>query len=155
MNAVVRCPDAAATRALAARLAPHCRAGDVIVLAGELGAGKTTFTQGLADGLGVTGAVTSPTFVIAREHASAAGGPGLVHVDAYRLGSAPELDDLDLDTDANVVVIEWGEGLSESLGPERLVVRIARSATDGDEERVIALEPHGPRWSGVVAELGL
>lgn len=153
MSATFACPDAEATQALAARLAPHCRAGDVIVLVGDLGAGKTTFTQGLARALGVRGTVTSPTFVIAREHEPGGAGPGLVHVDAYRLGSALELDDLDVDTDGSVVVVEWGEGLAEALGPDRLVVRIARGDDDGDESRAIALEPHGGHWAGIVSGL--
>ena len=93
------------------------------MLTGELGAGKTTFTQGLGEGLGVRGAVTSPTFVIARVHPSEVGGPALVHVDAYRLGGIDELDDLDLDAslDEAVTVVEWGTGIAE--GPDRLPAR--------------------------------
>jgi tRNA threonylcarbamoyladenosine biosynthesis protein TsaE len=92
------------------------------VLTGSLGAGKTTFTQGLGAGLGVRGAITSPTFVIARVHPSEIGGPALVHVDAYRIGGIDELDDLDLDTslDQAVTVVEWGEGLAEGLSDSRL-----------------------------------
>ena len=98
------------------------------MLSGELGAGKTTFTQGLGAGLGVRGAVTSPTFVIARVHPQRVGGPALVHVDAYRLGGIDELDDLDLDTslDDAVTVVEWGEGIAEGLAESRLEVRIVR-----------------------------
>ena len=109
--------DADAMRALGAQVALSCRAGDVVVLTGPLGAGKTTFTQGLAVGLEVSGAVTSPTFVIARVHRSTVGGPDLVHVDAYRLGGLAELDDLDLDAslEESVTVVEWGEGLAERL----------------------------------------
>lgn len=140
-------PDAAATQAIAARLAVFCRAGDVLVLTGDLGAGKTTFTQGLARALGITAPVTSPTFVIAREHAPIPGGLGLVHVDAYRLGGAMELDDLDVDTEHSVVVVEWGEGLAEALGDDRLLVRIARGDEDADETRTITLTPTGAHWS--------
>ena len=94
----------------------------MLVLTGDLGAGKTTLTQGIAEGLGVRGPITSPTFVIARVHPSLVGGPALVHVDAYRLGSALELDDLDLDADldASVTIVEWGAGLAEQLSESRL-----------------------------------
>ncbi len=133
---------------LAARVAGHCRAGDVLVLTGDLGAGKTTFAQGFGRALGVTEAITSPTFVIARVH-HAPDGPGLVHVDAYRVGSALELDDLDLDADiaACITLVEWGEGKAERLSPDRLVVRIERSDDDADDVRVVRFEGHGPRWS--------
>jgi tRNA threonylcarbamoyladenosine biosynthesis protein TsaE len=127
------CGSPAATRLLAERLGRLLDGGDVVVLAGALGAGKTTFVQGLARGLGVRGAVTSPTFVLAREQRSdpdgpRPGGPDLVHVDAYRLAGALELDDLDLDSDLDrsVVVVEWGEGLAERLSPRRVEVRIDR-----------------------------
>ena len=121
------------------------------MLAGELGAGKTTFVQGLADGLGVRGPITSPTFVIARSHPSLVGGPALVHVDAYRLGGAVELDDLDLDTDVEdaVTVVEWGTGLAESLGGSGyLVVSLERAVgEDGDADpRVGRLVGFGARW---------
>lgn len=142
-------------RALGARIASTLRAGDLVVLTGDLGAGKTTFTQGLGAGLGVEGAVTSPTFVIAREHRSRAGGPELVHVDAYRLGGSAELDDLDLDTtlDAAVTVVEWGEGMAEDLSESRLQIRITRSATPPDEDdpdnepRTVEILTLGPRWA--------
>lgn len=91
------------------------RAGDLVVLTGALGAGKTTLTRGIAAGLGVRGPVQSPTFVIARTHPSLVGGPALVHVDAYRLGSAAELDDLDIDLDGSVVVVEWGRDMVPGL----------------------------------------
>ena len=93
-------------------LGEELRAGDLVVLTGPLGAGKTTLTRGIAAGLGVRGRVQSPTFVIARTHPSLAGGPALIHVDAYRLGSAAELDDLDLDLDTAVTIVEWGRGWS-------------------------------------------
>ena len=122
-------------RALGAGVARGLAAGDVVVLTGELGAGKTTFTQGLGQGLGVRGGVTSPTFVIARVHPSLVGGPDLVHVDAYRLGGIDELDDLDLETslDSGVTVVEWGAGLAEGLSESRLDVLIARQLGTGAE----------------------
>ncbi len=102
-------------RALGSRLAVLLQAGDLVVLSGPLGAGKTTLAQGIGAGLGVRGQVTSPTFVIARLHPSVRGGPDFVHADAYRLGSRAEVDDLDLDADlaTSVTVVEWGEGLVE------------------------------------------
>jgi tRNA threonylcarbamoyladenosine biosynthesis protein TsaE len=125
-------------RELGRRLASVLTAGDLVILSGGLGAGKTTLTQGIGDGLGVRGPITSPTFVIARVHpplAALAGGgsgatgrgPALVHADAYRLGSVLELDDLDLDTDtaSSVTVVEWGEGLAEGLAADRLEITIA------------------------------
>ena len=90
-------------------------AGDLVVLTGPLGAGKTTLTRGIAAGLGVRGPVQSPTFVIARTHPSLVGGPALLHVDAYRLGAAAELDDLDLDLDHSVTIVEWGRGMVDGL----------------------------------------
>lgn len=133
------------TRTVGERLAAVVRAGDLLILTGDLGAGKTTLTQGLGAGLGVRGPVTSPTFVIARVHPSLRGGPELVHVDAYRLGDAAELDDLDLDTDLDeaVTVVEWGSGLAEALSADRLELRLERAA---DDVRTLTLTPVGPRW---------
>jgi tRNA threonylcarbamoyladenosine biosynthesis protein TsaE len=124
--------DAEQMRALGERLGRSVGAGDVVVLTGELGAGKTTLAQGMGIGLGVRGAVTSPTFVIARVHPSLVGGPDLVHVDAYRLGGIEELDDLDLDTslDDAVTVVEWGAGLAEGLAESRLEITITRARAD-------------------------
>jgi tRNA threonylcarbamoyladenosine biosynthesis protein TsaE len=134
LDTPIELPDAADTEALGEQLAAGLGAGDLVVLSGPLGAGKTVFVRGLARGLGVTGAVTSPTFVIAREHRPGADGPGvpLVHVDAYRLGGAAELDDLDLDTDldAAVVAVEWGEGVAERLAQRHLLVRLERRPDD-------------------------
>ncbi len=144
-------PTAGDTRDLGRRLAKVVRAGDLLVLSGDLGAGKTTFTQGLGEGLGVRGDITSPTFVIARVHPSLSAGPPLVHVDAYRLGDSAELDDLDLDTslDDAVTVVEWGTGLAEALTEDRLEVRITRSTgSETDDERHLALNPVGARWVG-------
>jgi tRNA threonylcarbamoyladenosine biosynthesis protein TsaE len=131
-------PDAETMRELGVRVGSGLVAGDLVVLTGELGAGKTTFTQGLGEGLGVRGGVTSPTFVIARVHPALGDGPDLVHVDAYRLGGLEELDDLDLDTslDSAVTVVEWGAGLAEGLADSRLEVVIERTVGDapvGDE----------------------
>lgn len=140
-------------RGLAKRLAEVLRAGDVLVLNGDLGAGKTTFTQGLGEALGVRGDVTSPTFVIARVHPSLADGPALVHVDAYRLHDGAELDDLDLDAslDEAVTVVEWGGGLAEALSDAPLEIRIHRSSgdVDGDDPRTVEIDPYGARWLGV------
>ncbi|MBC7725011.1 MAG: tRNA (adenosine(37)-N6)-threonylcarbamoyltransferase complex ATPase subunit type 1 TsaE [Burkholderiaceae bacterium] len=111
---------------LGRRIARQLRAGDVVALDGELGAGKTTLTRGLGAELGVRGAVTSPTFVLARTHPRPAGGPPLVHVDAYRLGSAAELDDLDIDFAASIVVVEWAAGMLDALTDSVLSVRIDR-----------------------------
>ncbi len=129
----IELPTAADTEALGERLAAGLGAGDLVVLTGPLGAGKTVLVRGLARGLGVTGVVTSPTFVIAREHRPGRdGGVPLVHVDAYRLGGAAELDDLDLDTDLAeaVVAVEWGEGVAERLAARHLLVRLDRRPDD-------------------------
>lgn len=145
-------PDADAMRALGARVARGLAAGDVVVLTGELGAGKTTFTQGLGEGLGVRGGVTSPTFVIARVHPSLGDGPPLVHVDAYRLaGGLDEMEDLDLDVSLpeSVIVVEWGEGKVEELTDDRLRVGIHRAVGDTtDEVRRVTVTGLGERWAG-------
>lgn len=157
-------------RELGRRLAAVLRAGDLVILSGPLGAGKTTLTQGIADGLGVRGPVTSPTFVIARVHPPlrAGAGPGgeppsLVHADAYRLGSALELDDLDLDADlgTSVTVVEWGEDRAEALSEDRLeiVITPARPAgldtegaaddEDSDAPRTVHISGVGSRWQDI------
>jgi tRNA threonylcarbamoyladenosine biosynthesis protein TsaE len=128
------------------------RAGDLVLLAGPLGAGKTTLTRGIADGLGVGGRVSSPTFVLARVHPAGPAGVPLVHVDAYRLGGdLSQLDDLDLDTDLerSAIVVEWGEGSAERLSDDYLVVRLDRRE---DDVREITLEPHGT-WADRAPEL--
>ena len=138
--------DGPAMQALGRQLAGELHAGDLVIVSGGLGAGKTTLTQGIGDGLGVRGPITSPTFVIARVHPTLVGGPALVHADAYRLGGAFEVDDLDLDASLadSVTVVEWGEGLVERLADERLEVRIA--VVDGSDVRRVTLVGVGPRW---------
>jgi tRNA threonylcarbamoyladenosine biosynthesis protein TsaE len=148
--------DADQMRDLGADVAAVLRAGDVLVLDGPLGAGKTTFTQGIGTALGVRGAVTSPTFVIARRHP----GPdlALVHVDAYRLGSQAEVEDLDLGVElaSSVTVVEWGAGKVEGLAPEHLEVLIRRevgSSVEPDDpsggSRTVLVRGVGPRWAGL------
>ena len=140
------------TQAFGRSLGALLRAGDLIVLTGDLGAGKTTLTQGIAEGLGVRGPITSPTFVIARVHPSLVGGPALVHVDAYRLGSALELDDLDLDADLDdsVTIVEWGAGLAEQLSDQRLEISLT-----GEDVRTARLVGVGSRWDEVLTAVGI
>ena len=162
--------------ALGRRLAAILLPGDLVVLSGDLGAGKTTFVRGIGAGLGVRGPITSPTFVIARVHPSLTGGPALVHADAYRLTSPAEVDDLDLDAslETSVTVVEWGGGLVEGLAPDRLDVSIALATRAGSaapgpqkpggapggagpdngpgpdqEPRTVRLEGHGARWAAI------
>ncbi|GAA3807852.1 MULTISPECIES: tRNA (adenosine(37)-N6)-threonylcarbamoyltransferase complex ATPase subunit type 1 TsaE [Amycolatopsis] len=148
----IELPTADDTVAFGESLGRTLRAGDVVLLAGPLGAGKTVLTRGIAAGLGVSGRVSSPTFVIARVHPAGERGVALVHVDAYRLGGdLAQLDDLDLDTDLEsaAVVVEWGEGSAERLSSDHLVVRIDRRP---DDVRELTLEPHGS-WVERVPEL--
>lgn len=143
-------------QALGRRISGVLRPGDLVMLTGELGAGKTTLTRGLGEGLGVRGAVTSPTFVIARVHPPLGGGPALVHVDAYRLGGGlDEMEDLDLDVSLpdSVVVVEWGDGKVEELSDDRLHVLIDRAVGDTDDERrAVTLVGFGARWTGLRTE---
>jgi len=153
-------------------LAGMLKAGDLVVLTGPLGAGKTTLTRGLGEGLQVRGTVTSPTFVLARTHPSLHGGPPFVHVDAYRLNSAMELDDLDIDFAASIVVVEWGRGLLDGIAESWLDVEIERPQGesqslpaadaassvldldhDVDEPRTLTFEGHGPRWAHLAESL--
>jgi len=148
-------------RALGARLAGLLAPGDLVVLTGPLGAGKTTLVQGIGAGLRVRGPITSPTFVIARVHPSECGGPDLVHADAYRLGSRLEVDDLDLDADVDhsVTVVEWGEGLVEDLTAGHLRITIdwapSAGASDGqdDEPRLVTLDAHDGSFPDRLREL--
>ena len=158
VDELVCVPTAEQMRALGRRLAGILRAGDLVLLSGPLGAGKTTLTQGIGAGLGVRGSVTSPTFVIARVHPSLSAGPDLVHADAYRLGSRAEVDDLDLDTDlaTAITVVEWGEGLVEDLAASFLSVRISAdkpsagtdtdAAAEADVRRTVRVRGWGERW---------
>ncbi|NMR29746.1 tRNA (adenosine(37)-N6)-threonylcarbamoyltransferase complex ATPase subunit type 1 TsaE [Crystallibacter degradans] len=165
------------TQALAARIGAQLQAGDLIVLTGELGAGKTTFTQGLGEGMGVRPGIISPTFVLVRVHPSLGDGPDLVHVDAYRLESAGEIDDIDLENtmDSAVTVVEWGRDRVEHLAESRLDITLVRATgadlaaagaetaaeaggssavvldfddSDDAEDRQIRIAAYGPRWAG-------
>ena len=161
--------DPETMHAFGLELAGLLRAGDLMVLTGPLGAGKTTFTRGLGEGLRVRGAVTSPTFVLARTHPSTIGGPPLVHVDAYRLSSAMELDDLDIDFARSIVVVEWGRGLLDGITDSWLDIEIQRplgaseaapdvdadaAALDLPEPRTVTVTGHGPRWQDGLGPTG-
>lgn len=139
--------DADQMRALGARVAGLCQPGDVIVLNGDLGSGKTTFVQGLGSGLGVSEPITSPTFVIAR-HYSGSLGNRLTHVDAYRLGSGLELDDLDLDAElaSCITAVEWGAPHANRIAHDRLDISID---TLEDGSREVSIVGVGQRWAGV------
>lgn len=167
--------DAAGMHEFGRDLAGLLREGDLVVLTGPLGAGKTTLTRGLGDGLRVRGSVTSPTFVLARTHPSTAGGPPLVHVDAYRLASAVELDDLDIDFATSIVVVEWGRGMLDGIADSWLDIEIDRPTgasqahrpagggaaaasgeavnldVDLDEPRTVTITAFGPRWAAASA----
>lgn len=169
-------------RTFAEALAGHLRAGDLLILSGNLGAGKTTFTQSLGRALGVAGRITSPTFVIAREHPSLGDGPALVHVDAYRLSDAEELGDLDLDSELeeSITVVEWGAGLAEQLSSDYLGLTITpmfdlaadiadesevpagssaaneadEDEAEEDERRLVELHGHGSTWEPRLQQVG-
>jgi len=157
-----RVPDGESMRALGRDIAATLTAGDLVILAGGLGAGKTTFVQGIGAGLGVRGQVASPTFIISRAHEPRSDGPWLIHVDAYRLGSLAELDHLDLDdsTEQSVTVVEWGEGKVEALAEGHALVTIERprggldvtTLVDVEDpaagERVVTITTTGAAWEG-------
>ena len=149
---VHRLPTAEDTDSFGRRLGSVLRAGDLLILEGSLGAGKTALTKGIAAGMRVQGLVTSPTFVIARTHRATPPSPALVHVDAYRLGDRWELDDLDLETDLAraAVVIEWGGGLAEQLADAHLLVSLVRLP---DDTREITLTARGGDWAQRLAAL--
>jgi tRNA threonylcarbamoyladenosine biosynthesis protein TsaE len=149
----IKVPTSAAMVRLGERLAQLLQRGDVILAAGDLGAGKTTLTQGIGRGLGSEGPIISPTFVLSRIHPSAIGRPTLMHVDAYRLSTPSELDDLDLDAAVadSITVVEWGQGIADELAEDRLEIDIWTSPVDfsaagDDSERVVTIRAVGPRW---------
>jgi tRNA threonylcarbamoyladenosine biosynthesis protein TsaE len=150
-------PTAEDMRNLGRQLAGTLAAGDLVLLTGDLGAGKTTLTQGIGDALGVQGTVASPTFVIARVHRASAGGPPLVHVDAYRLGGWDELEDLDLEAslDDAVTVVEWGTGIAEGLADRRLEIEIVRThggePAEGSEDRMVRVRAIGRELPGLAS----
>ena len=142
---------------LGLRLARLLAAGDLVVLTGPLGAGKTTLTRGVGEGLTAIGNVSSPTFVIARTHKRKDGGPVLVHVDAYRLGGPLELDDLDIDYENSIVLVEWGKGMTDDLVESWLEIVIERARaiehaadeSDAADPRKVSIIGYGPRWVNV------
>lgn len=151
---LIEAPTAEAMRDLGRRLAAMLEPGDVLIATGDLGAGKTTLTQGIGAGLSVSGPVISPTFVLSRVHPSTIGGPALVHVDAYRLGSFDELEDLDLEASLadSVTLVEWGGGIAEGLADDRLEIDIRRGLDPDDDTRLVFLAGRGPRWAAAPLE---
>ncbi len=141
--------DADEMHALGVRVSKQFRAGDLIVLVGPLGAGKTTLTRGIGEGLRAIGNVSSPTFVIARTHKREGTDVPMVHVDAYRLGGAEELDDLDIDFENSIVLVEWGKGLLEGISEDWLEIEIERDHTGETETRELKILGFGDRWSAV------
>lgn len=134
--------------ALGLKLAKQLKAGDLVILIGPLGAGKTTLTRGVGEGLEVEGNVSSPTFVIARTHKREGKAP-LVHVDAYRLGSPQQLDDLDIPFASSIVLVEWGKGLTDEISEHWLEIEISRDTTGSSEDRQVMITGFGERWAGV------
>ena len=141
--------DADEMHALGIRIGKKLQAGDLVVLVGPLGAGKTTLTRGVGEALGAIGNVSSPTFVIARTHKRVSGEAPMVHVDAYRLGSADELDDLDIDFPKSIVLVEWGKGMLDGISENLLEVEIERDHTGASETREVTITGFGNRWNGV------
>jgi len=141
-------PSSEEMNELGIRLSKQLTGGDLVILIGPLGAGKTTLTRGVGEGLGVEGNVSSPTFVIARTH-KRQGNPPLVHVDAYRLGSTAELDDLDIPFASSIVLVEWGKGLTQDISEHWLEVELVRDTTGESEDRQVKITGYGDRWAGV------
>ena len=141
--------DAEQMHELGVRISKQLGAGDLIVLVGPLGAGKTTLTRGIGEGLRAIGNVSSPTFVIARTHKREDSDVPMVHVDAYRLGGAEELDDLDIDFENSIVLVEWGKGLLEGISDNWLEIEIERDHTGESEIRELRILGFGERWSAV------
>jgi len=139
--------DAQQMHQLGLNLAKEFIAGDLAILTGPLGAGKTTLSRGIGEGLGVLGTVNSPTFVIARTHKRTNGGPELVHVDAYRLGSPQELDDLDIDFGNSITLVEWGAGFTEGISESWLDIQIERDHTGASDIRQVQITGYGQRWA--------
>ena len=146
-KSVVSTPEEMAD--LGQRVSRTLAAGDLVLLIGPLGAGKTTFTRGVGHGLEVIGNVSSPTFVIARTHKRENNQPALVHVDAYRLGSPSELDDLDIPFSSSIVLVEWGKGLTEGIAENWLEIEIGRDHTGESEDRTVEITGYGSRWQQV------
>ena len=141
--------DADQMHELGVKISQQFRAGDLVVLVGPLGAGKTTLTRGIGEGLRAIGNVSSPTFVIARTHKREGADVPMVHVDAYRLGGAAELDDLDIDFENSIVLVEWGRGLLEGISDDWLEIEIERDHTGESEIRELRIIAFGDRWSAV------
>jgi tRNA threonylcarbamoyl adenosine modification protein YjeE len=136
---------------LGCSLAKLLDAGDLVLLTGPLGAGKTTLSRGIGEGLGVTGTVSSPTFVIARTHKREGSATPLVHVDAYRLSSPAEFDDLDIDLAHSIVLVEWGRGFTDELVDSWLDIEIERDHTGASEVRELSITGFGPRFTSEAA----
>ena len=141
--------DSDAMHQLGLKLASKLQAGDIVVLTGPLGAGKTTLSRGIGEGLHAVGTVSSPTFVIARTHRLENTDTALVHVDAYRLGSPAELDDLDIDFANSITLVEWGRGFTDGISSSWLEIEIERDHTGASEERRVLITGSGPRWAEV------
>lgn len=145
--AVIRVETDENMHQLGCALAPLLHAGDLVLLTGPLGAGKTTLSRGIGEGLGVLSNVSSPTFVIARTHKRSDSSSPLVHVDAYRLGSPAEFDDLDIDLAHSIVLVEWGRGFTDGLADSWLDIEIERDHTGATETRMVRILGYGPRYA--------
>lgn len=142
-------PTEEAMVGLGRRIGGLLRASDLVMLRGDLGAGKTTLTRGIGEAMGVRGPITSPTFVLSRVHPPVSGSTPLLHVDAYRLSSPTELDDLDLDFEGAAAVVEWGDGLLDGVTDAWLHVTIERGRDD--DARAVTIVGHGARWADLTA----